>query len=101
MTDKIHNFGDTKKYKDLRKAKVSCGYVCRLVCMDFIMDQAMMENYKFVWHVPDTYIIVNHIFVIKKKCIVTIVRGNLEQIHHEQMTRQVVFNVDVVEYIME
>ena len=31
--------------------------------MNLIMDQAMMENYKFVWY--DTY--VNHIFVIKKK----------------------------------
>ena len=26
---------------------------------------------------------------------------NLEQIYHEQRTRQVVFNVDVVKYIME
>ena len=33
--------------------------------------------------------------------IVTTVRGNLEQIYHERRTRQVVFNVDVVEYIME
>ena len=29
------------------------------------MDQVMMENFKFVWYVPDTY--VNHISVIKKK----------------------------------
>ena len=33
--------------------------------MNLIMDQAMMENYKFVWYVNGTY--VNHIFVIKKK----------------------------------
>ena len=32
---------------------------------EFDMDQAMMENYKFVWYVHDTY--VNHILVIKKK----------------------------------
>ena len=35
------------------------------LCINLIMDQAMMENYKFVWYVPDTYVI--HIFVIKKK----------------------------------
>ena len=33
--------------------------------MNLIMDQAMMENYKFVWYVHDTYL--NHSFVIKKK----------------------------------
>ena len=26
---------------------------------------------------------------------------NLEQIYHEQRTRQLVFNIDIVEYIME
>ena len=29
------------------------------------MDQAMMENYKFVWYVHETYL--NHILAIKNK----------------------------------
>ena len=33
--------------------------------------------------------------------IVTNVRGCLQQIYHEQRTRQVVFNMDIVKYIME
>ena len=35
------------------------------LCMNLIMDQAMMENYKFVWYVHGTNL--NHIFAIKKK----------------------------------
>ena len=38
------------------------------LCINFIIDQAMMENYKFVWHVPDSDTYVIYIFVIKKKC---------------------------------
>ena len=32
--------------------------------MNLIMDQAMMENYKFVWYLHGTYL--NHIFHLKK-----------------------------------